>query len=305
MKIVNIGSMNIDYVYRVDRFLKPGETRACLGRAVKAGGKGLNQSVAAAKAGATVYHAGLVGQGAESLTEVLTRYGVKTDWLVRTDAVCGHTIIQVDAAGQNCILLYGGSNQALTEAYVDSVLDRCDREDVLLLQNETNLIGYAIEAAAERGIRVAMNLSPIDENVLSYPLSKLRWLFVNEIEGAFLTGFSDYTKIMDGLLAKYPGLAIVLTLGASGAWYRDGEHDVRLSSVPVIDIVDTTGAGDTFLGYFMASVSAGQSPEAALYQATYAGALSIQKDGAADSIPTAAEVREAIAGGALEKPSRL
>ena len=193
MKIVNLGSLNVDHVYRVDRFLLPGETKASKGLNDNAGGKGLNQSIAAARTGAEVYHAGYFGAGSEMLREVLQNAGVHMDWMEdHMDIPCGHTMIQVDDQGQNCILLFGGTNMCLTEAYIDRVLDQCTPDDILLLQNETNLIPYIIEAAARRGIPVAMNAAPMDEGVKAYPIGKLRYLIVNEIEGAALAGMLKY-----------------------------------------------------------------------------------------------------------------
>ena len=166
MKIVNLGSLNVDHVYRVDRFLLPGETKASKGLNDNAGGKGLNQSIAAARTGAEVYHAGYFGAGSEMLREVLQNAGVHMEWMEdHMDIPCGHTMIQVDDQGQNCILLFGGTNMCLTEAYIDGVLDQCTPDDILLLQNETNLVPYIIEEAAKRGIPCAMNAAPMDDGV--------------------------------------------------------------------------------------------------------------------------------------------
>ena len=300
MKIVNLGSMNLDHVYRVDRFLLPGETKASKGLMDTAGGKGLNQSVAAARTGAQVYHAGYWGAGCELLRGALERAKVHLDLMEEhPETPCGHTIIQVDDAGQNCILLFGGTNMCLTEAYVDSVLDQCTPEDILLLQNETNLIPYIIDSAAKRGIPVAMNAAPMDDGVKDYPIGKLRYLIVNEIEGAALAGGKDFAEIMDRLSAAYPDTAILLTMGSEGAWYRDGGRDIRMGCAKVPKVVDTTAAGDTFLGYFLAAMLEKRDPAEALRRATYASALTIQKPGAADSIPSASEVEAVIADGSL------
>ena len=213
MKIVNLGSLNVDHVYRVDHFLLPGETKASQSLTANAGGKGLNQSVAAARTGVDVYHAGYYGTGSEILIDALNRAGVRLDLMEEKDMPNGHAIIQVDDAGQNCILLYGGTNVCLTEEYVDRVLDACTPDDILLLQNETNLIPYIIESAAKRGIPAAMNAAPMDEGVKAYPIGKLRYLIVNEIEGAALAGGESFEETMANLIAAYPDTGILLTLG--------------------------------------------------------------------------------------------
>ena len=300
MKIVNLGSMNVDYVYRVDKFLVAGETKASQSRAENAGGKGLNQSVAAARAGAEVQHAGYIGAGAEILVDALTRGGVHMDLMERLpDVPTGHTFIQVDDNGQNCILLYGGSNTCLTKEYIDGVLARCTPEDMLLLQNETNLVPYAIEAAYAKGIPVAMNAAPMDGGVKDYPLGRLRWLVVNEIEGAELAGGSSYEETMANLIAAYPDTGIVMTLGSDGAWFHDGERDIRIGCAKVAKVVDTTAAGDTFLGYFLVGMLEKMDPADALKRATCASALTIQSPGAADSIPDVKRVAAAMATGEL------
>lgn len=299
MKIVNLGSLNVDHVYRVDKMIIGGETKACRSLSDGAGGKGLNQSVAAARAGAEVFHAGFVGTGADILTGALARGGVKQDLLEQKDMPNGHAIIQVDDAGQNCIIIYGGTNRSLTREYIDRVLDTLGPDDMLLLQNETNLVDYAIESAAARGIPVAMNAAPVDEAVKSYPLEKLRWLVVNEIEGAGLAGGASFDETMDNLAAAYPGVGIVLTLGSAGVRFRDGDRHIRMGCAKAPKVVDTTAAGDTFLGYFLAGVLQKRDPAEALERATFASALTIQSPGAADSIPDAAAVEAVLADRSL------
>ena len=300
MKIVNLGSLNVDHVYRVDRFLLPGETKASKGLNDNAGGKGLNQSIAAARTGAEVYHAGYFGSGSEMLRKVLQEAGVHMDWMEdHLDIPCGHTVIQVDDQGQNCILLFGGTNMCLTEAYIDRVLDQCTPDDILLLQNETNLVPYIIEEAAKRGIPCAMNAAPMDDGVKAYPIGKLRYLIVNEIEGAALAGGSTFDETMDNLIAAYPDTGILLTLGSAGAWFHDGDRDIKMGCAKVPKVVDTTAAGDTFLGYFLAGMLDKLDPAQALQRATFASALTIQSPGAADSIPTVDQVEAVMAAGTL------
>ena len=186
MKVINVGSLNLDHVYRVDRFLLPGETKSSQSYKITAGGKGLNQSIALAKAGATVYHGGVVGENCELLSQALRDAGVHLEHLMHLREPCGHAVIQVDDQGQNCILIYGGTNRMLSQQYIDDLLDHSCSDDIILVQNETNLVDYIIEQAARRGVRVAMNAAPMSDEVKGYPLEKLHWLIVNEIEGAQL-----------------------------------------------------------------------------------------------------------------------
>lgn len=286
MRIINIGSLNIDYVYRVDTFLQPGETKSSQNLTVNAGGKGLNQSIALAKAGCHVCHAGIWGAGGEMLVQTLQDHGVDTGLMQhRPELQNGHAIIQVSDSGQNSILLHGGTNQALTEDYIRRIIDSCGPEDLILLQNETNCIATVIEAAHERGIPVAMNVAPMGPEALDYDLGRLRWIVVNEIEAAALAGGSDFSETMENLTRKYPHSGILMTLGSDGAWLRDGGLELRMDALRIENVVDTTAAGDTFLGYFLAGVTQGADPETALQQATCASALAIQKPGAAQSVP--------------------
>lgn len=297
MKIWNFGSLNIDNVYRVDRFLRPGETKPSLDYAVFCGGKGLNQSIAAAKAGNLVVHAGVVGEDGERLVEVLKNNGVDTGLIRREPGRNGHTVIQVDAQGQNCILLYGGTNRRLTEDYVDEVLAQIASDDIILLQNETNLVGEIIDKAWRRGLRVVLNTAPMDSAVASYDLSKLNWLIANEIEGAELTG-RDSEKaldIMESLAARYPRVGLLLTLGRRGVCCQENGRRLALG-VYEAPVIDTTAAGDTFTGYFLYGILHGLTLEQTLERATMASALCVTRSGAADSVPSRAEVEKALAG---------
>ena len=291
MSIINIGSLNLDYVYRVDQFLLPGETKSSLSLDVNAGGKGLNQSIALAKAGCKVCHAGVYGAGGDMLVQTLEKYGVDTHLMQqRTDIQNGHAIIQVAESGQNCILLYGGSNQVLTEAYIRQVIDFCAADDMILLQNEINNIGLIIDLAYEKHIPVIMNIAPMTPEVANYDLSKLTWIVVNEIEGAALAGGDSVEETMNNLCTRYPASGILMTLGSDGAWLKNGDTDIRMNALKIENVVDTTAAGDTFLGYFLAAMTRKTGMFEALQQATCASAMAIQKTGAAQSIPDPADL---------------
>ena len=160
MRILNFGSLNLDYVYQVDHFVQPGETLSAQSRAVKAGGKGLNQSVALSRAGAAVCHAGCFGADGVVLKDLLEENGVDTAFLLPVPEAQGHTVIQVSPEGENCILLYGGSNRCIPEEHIRRVLGSFSRGDWLVLQNEINSLPLIVELASARGLQIVLNPSP-------------------------------------------------------------------------------------------------------------------------------------------------
>ena len=294
MRILNIGSLNIDKVYAVDHFVRAGETLTARHMDIFPGGKGLNQSIALARAGAEVWAAGAVGEDGAFLTQLLRDSGAHTE-LVSTlpDTATGHAIIQLISQGQNCIIISGGANQALTETAIDRAFSRFGPGDLLLVQNETNLVPYAMRKAKEQGMEIALNPSPIDDALFSYPLELVDHFILNEIEGQAIADIreSEPDEVMEALLRKFPQAAIVLTLGGDGVRYGKGTDRFShgIFSVPV---VDTTAAGDTFCGYFLACLAKAMEPQAALRTASMASALAIGVKGAAVSIPTWVQVQE-------------
>ena len=299
-RILNFGSLNLDQVYRVDAFVQPGETKSSLSLTTHCGGKGLNQSVAAARAGAEVWHAGLIGCDGDMLYEKLRENGVNLSLMERADGVSGHAIIQVDNKGQNCILLYGGTNQALSEDYIDRALAAFGNEGLVLVQNETNLVGAIMQKAHDRGLKVAINASPMDEKILSYPLELVDWLVVNEMEGAAIAGSTFEVDILPQLAKRYPNMNVLLTLGKRGAICARGQERAT-SGIYQVKVVDTTAAGDTFLGYFLTETLDGKSLADALGLATAASSLCVQVMGASDSVPLRKDVLDAIEHDTLGK----
>ena len=295
MRVLNFGSLNLDYVYQVDHFVRPGETLSADSRAVKCGGKGLNQSVALARAGAKAAHGGCVGAGGEGLKALLEEEGVDVSGLVAVEEMQGHTVIQVNRAGENCILLYGGSNQCVTEAQIANTLAGFSAGDWLVLQNEVNLLPAIVDAAHARGMVIALNPSPCDGKLDAVDFSKLSWLLVNEVEAKQLAGSGDPDEAWRSLHGRWPGLSLLVTLGGEGcAAFRvtnGGVETVRQSAFRV-KAVDTTAAGDTFTGYFIAGLMAGMPLGDCLRRASRAAAISVTRPGAADSIPRLWEVRE-------------
>ncbi len=293
MKILNFGSCNIDYVYSLDHIVREGETEQTDRMEVFAGGKGLNQSIALALAGAEVYHAGCIGTDGEMLRDLLAEKGVDLSFLKHVPEKNGHAIIQVGADGANSIFLYAGSNRCIDERFVDEVLDRFDTGDVLLLQNEISCVAYLVEKAYEKGMRVILNPSPYDESLKKIGLDRLFCLILNEVEAEELTGKVGREECLRALRASYPSLKVMLTLGSRGCIYADGEQEIYQSAFRV-KAVDTTAAGDTFTGYFITELVKGTNLREVLRISCAASALAVSKKGAAPSIPAREDVLAAL-----------
>ena len=294
MRVLNIGSMNLDYVYSVDHAVQPGETEASSELNIFLGGKGMNQSVALAKAGVEVYQGGMIGDDGQPFLDACQEYGVHADFIRRAAAKTGHAIIQIDCNAQNCILLYGGANQMLTEAYVDEVLSSFGENDILLLQNEVNLLPYIVDQAYARGMQIALNPSPFNEKLNAVDMSKISIFLLNEVEGGQITGENAPDAIIAKLLALYPHARIVLTLGGDGAMYADAGQKHYQPIFPV-QAVDTTAAGDTFTGYFLAGLAEGMPILEVLRMSAKASSIAVSRSGAVPSIPYRAEVAAALA----------
>lgn len=293
--IYNLGSLNIDRVFHVAHIVRPGETIASTSSAEFAGGKGANQSVALARAGATVAHIGLIGPDGAWLRDKLAEENVDTRWIRQGEGPTGQAIIQVDAAGQNAIVLLAGANQQIMPEEIDAALADAPRDAWLLAQNETSAVDHAIRAAKRRGLRVALNPAPFDARVEPYPLELVDLLCLNETEGAAMTGQNSADAIVETMGGRLPHCEILLTLGAAGAICRAPDGEIRQPGFRV-EVVDTTAAGDTFLGYYLAGLSAGLNPPQRLEHACRAAALCVTRFGAMDSIPRREEVGNFRAG---------
>lgn len=298
MKVLNFGSLNIDYVYRVDHILVKGETESSFSRNIFAGGKGLNQSVALGRAGVNVYHAGCIGEDGRFMVELLNEAGVDTRFVkVLTDSPSGHTVIQNDKEGDNCILLYGGANIRVTKEQVDETLKEFDAGDYLVLQNEISELPYIIEKAHEKGMVIVLNPAPMNENIQRLELSYVDYFILNEIEAAQLTAKSsditrqpDEEELVNALRKEFPSAKTVLTLGAAGSVYIDDKETIR-QGIYEVKPVDTTAAGDTFTGYFLAGMTEGKPVKEALDMAAKASSITVTRPGAAPSIPLRSELR--------------
>ena len=294
MKILNLGSMNLDFVYTLDHIVRPGETEASHEMNTFLGGKGMNQSVALAKAGAQVWQGGMIGTDGQPFLDACRQYGVHSELIHTVEGKSGHAIIQLDKNGQNSILLYGGANQMLTQEYVDRVLEQFSAGDILLLQNEVNLLPYIVDRAYERGMQIALNPSPFNEKLADVDFNKISIFLLNEIEGEQITGKTEPEEILSAMLERHPAAKIVLTLGAEGAAYADSTQKHYQPAYPV-DVVDTTAAGDTFTGYFIAGLIEGMDIPRILQMSAVASSITVSREGAVPSIPEREEVMKKLA----------
>ena len=294
-KLLCFGSLNIDYTYTVPHFVTPGETLPAEGMQIFSGGKGLNQSVALARAGLDVSLAGAIGEDGRFLLEQLHAAGVDTRHVsVLSQVRTGHAIIQNDPSGDNCILVYGGANHCTTSEQADRALADFSAGDMLVVQNEINDLDYILRAADAAGLAIAMTPAPMTDAVRRLPLDCVDYLFLNEIEGGqLLNGEIDPEaepiRAARELRRRYGPGAVILTLGEQGAVYADGREECRQAAIPA-QAVDTTGAGDTFTGFFLAGCLAGFPPAKAMRYASCAAAIAISRPGASPSIPTRDEV---------------
>ncbi|MBQ5928355.1 MAG: ribokinase [Oscillibacter sp.] len=289
MKVLNLGSMNLDLVYTVDHIVQPGETESSVSMSTFLGGKGMNQSVALAKAGVEVWQGGMIGEDGQPFLDACGEFGVHVDLIATVEGKSGHALIQIDKNAQNCILLYGGANQKLTETYVDEVLGHFEKGDVLLLQNEVNLLPYIVDKAFERGMFIALNPSPFDQKLKAVDMKKVSLFLLNEVEGAQVAGVTDPQAIIDKMREMFPHAGIVLTLGKDGAIYADATQQ-HFQPVFPVKAVDTTAAGDTFTGYFLAGYTEGMPIPEVLRMSAKASSIAVSRAGAVPSIPWRKEV---------------
>ena len=297
MKILSFGSLNIDYVYKVSHFVKKGETLSAEELNVYTGGKGLNQSIALSRAGMETYHAGAIGMDGLFLLDQLKEAGVNTDLVkILEDVRTGNAIIQNDEEGDNCIILFGGANQAISKEQVDEVFEHFKNEDYLLIQNEINELPYIVKKAKEIGMKIILNPSPMNEKIKELPLDQINYFLLNEIEAMQILDMEEPKEIdgkyISGLLhQKFPEATIVLTLGSEGSVCISGDEYVE-QSIYKVKTVDTTAAGDTYTGYFIAGILNGKTIKEAMDTASKASAIAVSRQGAAPSIPCLEEVEE-------------
>ena len=295
MKILNFGSCNIDQVYSLDHIVRVGETETTHKMSIFPGGKGLNQSIAIARAGAEVFHAGCVGEDGQMLLDVLRESGVDISYIRRVEEKNGHAVIQVSSDGQNSIFLYPGSNEMVSCDFIDEVLENFGAGDFILLQNEISNVEYIVNMAHQKGMRIILNPSPFNETIKNLDINKISYVLLNEVEAHQATGCETPEEALVYFKTNYPRLCVMLTLGDKGCVYMDSEREIWQPAFKV-DVVDTTAAGDTFTGYFVAELSRGTAHADVLKRASAASAIAVSRNGAAPSIPTVSEVEQVLDG---------
>lgn len=293
MGVVVVGSANMDLVAQVARIPGAGETLLASGFARGAGGKGANQAVAAARAGgARVTMVGAVGRDEDgrTLRAALEADGIDTSTLVWSDEPTGMALISVDPHGENAIVVVDGANGAIT-GLDDTQRAAVTAADVVLMQLEVPM-NLLLEAARAKGedTRLVLNAAPsasVDDGLLD----ALDVLVVNEHEAKDLAGTGDLDGAVDALSRRVSTL--VVTLGAAGSLLCSGEERVTVPAIPA-DAVDTTGAGDTFVGVLGARLAAGDDIVGAARWASAAASLTVQRPGAQAAIPTHADTERAL-----------
>jgi len=285
VKILNFGSINKDFVYLVDNFVQPGETISSNSHDIFLGGKGLNQSVAIAHAGASVYHAGCINKKDNSIIDHLNNWGVNTKNILGLDKPTGHAIIQVNKKGENSIIIHGGTNHHITSNQIDSCLKKFEIGDILVLQNEINNIEEIIDKAHKKGMKIFFNPAPFSKSILNYPLKKINTIIFNQSEGNGLSmGINTPEKILEIISKKYPSANLLITLGEKGSIFKNENNTIRVDAFDV-KAIDTTAAGDTYIGYYIASFSKNAAIKSCMKNASLAASVTVTKMGGAVSIP--------------------
>jgi ribokinase len=282
--------MNIDYVYGVTHVAKARENIAAHTHSVYMGGKGLNQSIALARAGAQVWHVGVIGYDGANLKKILNDNGVDTRLIHSLPGASGHAVIQVDANGENSIIIYGGTNQSYTPALIQLALEHSDPDDIVLLQNEINDVPRIMEKTKAMNRKIVFHFSPTTAHFSHYPLEYVDILILNLKQGRLLTQQEIPDAILASLQRRYPTTAIVLTMGSEGVRFVDNYERIFVPAERVPP-VDATAGGDTFVGYFLARWLLGDDLKSSLTLACRAAALCITRKGAATSIPYLHELR--------------
>ena len=302
MHVVVVGSLNMDLVVRIPQIPRSGET--LLGGVFKTypGGKGANQAVAAARLGAHVTMIGCVGDDAfgQDVRNTLIAEGIDTTYvLVHPESATGVALIQVDAKGQNSIAVASGANFQLTVADVEKAMQAVGKIDMLVMQLETPLetIYTAAKTASLRGAKVLLNPAPAQ--VLNQDLLELvDVLLPNEYEIALMTGFPPLQSAADARSAAEKLLSLgaknlLVTMGGQGAVLFDGKMELNISACSV-QAVDTTAAGDCFVGALAVGLCEGKSLPGAAEFASVAAAISVTRAGAQPSLPRRDEVEQFI-----------
>ncbi|MDQ2090412.1 ribokinase [Marimonas arenosa] len=285
MTIFNLGSINVDHFYSVPHLPTPGETLPATTYSTGLGGKGANQSVAAALAGAPVIHIGSVGPDGAPMVARMRAFGVDCAHVSQVDTPTAHAIINVDPAGENAIVIFSGANQEQSLTHLESAISAASQGDMLMLQNETDLQLEAARLARAAGLFVIYSAAPFSAAAVEAVMPHVDLLVMNAVEAGQLT------KALRCGLTDLPVPHLLITKGADGSTWHDLQRgrDLDVAAFRVTP-VDTTGAGDCFIGYVAAGLNEGLSPEKAMRLGAAASAIQVTRPGTADAIPARHEV---------------
>jgi ribokinase len=297
-KVVVVGSLNMDLVTRAERLPRPGETLIGQSFATVSGGKGANQAVASARLGAKVSMIGCVGADGygEQLRAALLAEQIDCQALTTVEGSSGVALIVVDDSSQNAIVIVAGANGLLTSDVVkgfDAVLQAAE---VIICQLEVPLqtVGYTLKRGRELGKTMILNPAPASSPLPADWYSSIDYLIPNESEASALSGLPvDSLETAEAaasrLIAAGAG-KVIITLGAQGSLFANGQS-FEYFPAPKVKAVDTTAAGDTFVGGFAAALAIGKSEAEAIRFGQAAAALSVTRAGAQPSIPTLSDVQ--------------
>lgn len=298
-KVVVLGSLNVDRILQMDRVPEPGETLALNNQDMAGGGKGANQAIAAARSGAQTSFIGRVGadENGKFMLQQLVNSGVTTDLVaVDEDAGTGQAFVMVEKSGENRILIYGGANAQLSAADVKKAQAQIAAADLMVSQLETPVetTQFAFQMAKELGVKTILNPAPAVAKLPAELLKNTDVITPNETEVEILTGIAvtDEAAMLKAAQRLHDlGVAtVIITLGSKGVFYDDGaQHGI----VPAFKVqaVDTTAAGDTFLGALSSELNPDLSNlKTAIEYGNKASSLAVQKMGAQPSIPTRKDI---------------
>ena len=282
--IYNLGSINRDIVYNMKALPMAGETVSANDVADFLGGKGINQSIAVAQAGQPICHIGAVNKDDAWVLPQIESFGVGTDSIDRINEPTGHAVIAVDEGAENQIIILSGANKAISADWMNTQLADLGEGDFVLCQNETNLTPKLGELTKSKGAKLVLSAAPFDAGQVKTLRPFVHLLAVNELEAA------ELSKAFAQAPAEMGFPMLLVTKGSEGATvYADGKATFQ-SSFKVTP-VDTTGAGDTFLGSFVARLDKGDDAQTALRYASAAAAIQVTRPGAAAAIPSFSEVQ--------------
>mgnify|MGYP000918586815 FL=1 len=300
-KALVIGSLNMDMTVKVEELPKLGETIFGNDFYESCGGKGANQAVAVSKLGMKTEMIGMVGKDSqgEKLIQNLNKYGIISDNVIKSDELTGRAIITVDKKGDNNIIVISGSNFKITKEHIQAKQDVIASSDVVILQNEipSETVEFSLLKAKELGKITIFNPAPA-RKLSGEVFKNTDYLILNEteMEEIFEIKFNDeeYTEKISIKKKEYGIKNIILTLGDKGSILFSEDNNIKKYDVYKVKAVDTTAAGDSFIGAFTMKICEIGNPDEAIKYATAVSAIVVTRQGAQDSIPTREEIEKFI-----------